>query len=120
MAFGILLIEDEVTLAKNIKLYLDRHGYETVLAGTASEGLRIFEQSHLDLVLLDLNLPDLHGLEVLAKMRRLNPRVPVICVTGHGSAQIAEKAKQGGAYAFVVKPTPLCELKLHIEKALAV
>jgi len=74
MARGILLIEDEEVLAKNIKRYLERHGYDTIVAGTAAEGIRLFDQSDLDLVLLDLNLPDLHGLKVLEEIRRRNPR----------------------------------------------
>jgi DNA-binding NtrC family response regulator len=85
MGQGILLIEDEEILAGNIKRYLDRRGYEVVTAGTAAEGLRLFEQGEIDLVLLDLNLPDLHGLKVLEEIRRRDPRVKVVCVTGNGS-----------------------------------
>jgi len=118
MARGILLIEDEEVLAKNIKRYLERHGYDTLVAGTAAEGLRLFDKSDLDLVLLDLNLPDLHGLKVLEEMRQHNPRVAVICVTGHGSVQTAVDAMKGGAYDYVTKPVVLSELKLLIDKAL--
>lgn len=118
MARGILLIEDEEVLAKNIKRYLERHGYETVIAGTAAEGIRLFDQSDLDLVLLDLNLPDLHGLKVLEEMRRRSPRVAVVCVTGHGSVQTAVDAMKGGAYDYVTKPVVLSELKILIDKAL--
>jgi two-component system response regulator AtoC len=118
MARGILLIEDEEVLAKNIKRYLERHGYDTIVAGTAAEGIRLFDQSDLDLVLLDLNLPDLHGLKVLEEIRRRNPRVAVVCVTGHGSVQTAVDAMKGGAYDYVTKPVALSELKILIDKAL--
>jgi DNA-binding NtrC family response regulator len=118
MGLGILLIEDEEILAKNIKRYFERRGYEVLIAGTAADGIRIFNQSELDLVLLDLNLPDLHGLKVLEEIRRRDPRVKIVCVTGHGSVQTAVDAMKGGAYDYVVKPVILSELKILVDKAL--
>jgi two-component system response regulator AtoC len=118
MTSGILLIEDEEVLAKNIKRYLERHGYETIIAGTAADGVRLFKESEVDLVVLDLNLPDLHGLAVLEELRRLSPKLVVICVTGHGSVQIAVDAMKGGAYDFLAKPLVLSDLKLLVDKAL--
>jgi two-component system, NtrC family, response regulator AtoC len=117
MARGILLIEDEQVLAKNIKRYLERHGYETLLAETATEGIRLFNQSEVDLVLLDLNLPDRHGLKVLDELRQRNSRVIVVCITGHGSVQTAVEAMKGGAYDYLTKPIVLSELKILIDKA---
>src|SRR5215510_1800067 len=111
MGLGILLIEDGEILAKNIKRYFERRGYEVLIAGTAADGFRVFNQSELDLVLLDLNLPDLHGLKVLEEIRRRDPRVKIVCVTGHGSVQTAVDAMKGGAYDYVVKPVILSELK---------
>jgi two-component system, NtrC family, response regulator AtoC len=84
MARGILMIEDEEILAKNVKRYLERRGYDIILAGTAAEGIRLFDKAELDLVLLDLNLPDQHGLKVLEEIRRRDARVKVVCVTGDG------------------------------------
>src|SRR5262245_38274809 len=118
MARGILLIEDEEILAKNIKRYLERRGYDILIAGTAAEGIRLFSQSELDLVLLDLNLPDLHGLKVLDEIRRRDTRVKVICVTGHGSVQTAVDAMKAGACDYLTKPVVLSELKILIDKAL--
>jgi len=118
MGLGILLIEDEEILAKNIKRYFERRGYEVLIAGTAADGFRVFNQSELDLVLLDLNLPDLHGLKVLEEIRRRDPRVKIVCVTGHGSVQTAVDAMKGGAYDYVVKPVILSELKILVDKAL--
>ncbi|MBM6583542.1 sigma-54-dependent Fis family transcriptional regulator [Microvirga sp. BT689] len=118
MGQGILLIEDEEILASNIKRYLDRRGYEVVAAGTAHEGIRLFEKGEIDLVLLDLNLPDLHGLKVLEEIRRRDPRVKVVCVTGNGSVQVAVEAIKGGAHDYVSKPVVLSELQLLVDKAL--
>src|SRR5215475_494878 len=117
MARGILLIEDEQVLAKNIKRYLERQGYETLLAETAAEGIRLFNQSEVDLVLLDLNLPDRHGLKVLDDLRQRNSRVIVVCMTGHGSVKTAVEAMKGGACDYLTKPIVLSELKILIDKA---
>ena len=117
MARGILLIEDEQVLAKNIKRYLERQGYETLLAETAAEGIRLFNQSEVDLVLLDLNLPDRHGLKVLDDLRQRNSRVIVVCMTGHGNVKTAVEAMKGGAYDYLTKPIVLSELKILIDKA---
>ena len=117
MARGILLIEDEQVFAKNIKRYLERQGYETLLAKTAAEGIRLFNQSEVDLVLLDLNLPDRHGLKLLDELRQRNSRVIVVCMTGHGSVQTAVEAMKGGAYDYLTKPIVLSELKILIDKA---
>jgi two-component system, NtrC family, response regulator AtoC len=117
MARGILLIEDEQVLAKNVKRYLERHGYETLVAETAAEGIGLFDQSELDLVLLDLNLPDMHGIQVLNELRSRSSRAIVICITGHGSVQTAVEAMKGGAYDYLTKPIALSELKILIDKA---
>src|SRR5690348_12025049 len=118
MARGILLIEDEEILARNIKRYLDRRGYDVLIAGTAADGIEAFNRSEPDLVLLDLNLPDLHGLKVLDELRRRDPRLKVVCVTGHGSVQTAVDAMKAGAYDYVVKPLVLSELTILVDKAL--
>src|SRR5215510_8799976 len=118
MARGILLIEDEEILAKNIKRYLERRGYEVLTAGTASEGIQFFNQSELDIILLDLNLPDRHGLKVMEEIRVRDARVKIVCITGHGSVQTAVDAMKSGAYDYLVKPVILSELKILIDKAL--
>jgi len=118
MSRGILLIEDEEILAKNIKRYLERRGYDILIAGTAAEGIRLFNESELDLVLLDLNLPDLHGLKVLDELRRRDARVKIVCVTGHGNVQTAVDAMKAGACDYLTKPVILSELKILIDKAL--
>lgn len=118
MARGVLIIEDEEILAKNVKKFLERNGYDAVMAHTAADGLRIFEKADVDVVLLDINLPDRHGLEVLAALRERNANAVVICVTGHGDVQIAVDAMKAGAADFVTKPVALGELKALIDKAL--
>ena len=92
MARRILVIDDEEVLARNIKRYLDRRGFDTAIAVTGRDGLQRFAKGEIDLVLLDINLPDVHGFNVLDEIRHRDPRVIVVCVSGSGSAQVATDA----------------------------
>lgn len=117
MGQGILCIEDEAVLAGNIKRYLDRRGYEVIVAGTAADGLQSLQAGEIDLVLLDINLPDMHGLDVLKRIRDTAPHVKVICVTGNGSVQVAVDAMKAGAFDYVAKPVVLSALHVLVDKA---
>ena len=114
---GILVIEDESTLANNIKTYLNRHGFDVHVASNGGEGLKELEPFKPDIVLLDINLPDLNGLEVLAQLRSHDARIKVIMITGERDAQVAVSAMKAGAYDYLNKPLILNELKLILEKA---
>jgi DNA-binding NtrC family response regulator len=116
MSHGVVIIEDEATLAKNIKRYLDRHHYESRIATTAQEGLALCTSFRPDIVLLDVNLPDLNGLEVLSQLRQGDAQTKVIVMTAHGSVQTAVDAMKAGAYDYLSKPLVLGELKLLLDK----
>jgi DNA-binding NtrC family response regulator len=117
MAYSILVIEDETTLAKNIKVYLERYQYDVHTAANAHDGLRLCETLRPDAVLLDLHLPDQDGLAVLHQLRARDPHLKVIITTAHGNVQIAVQAMKAGAYDYLSKPLGLSELKLLLDKA---
>jgi DNA-binding NtrC family response regulator len=117
MLRGVLIIEDEITLAKNIQTYLERHQYDVRTAETAQAGLELCTTFQPDVVLLDLHLPDQHGLEVLPLLQQHNPQIVVIIITAHESVRTAVQAMQLGAYDYLSKPLVLRELKLLLEKA---
>ncbi len=117
MAHGVLIVEDETTLAKNIQVYLERYEYDVRIANTAEEGLRQVESFKPDVVLLDLLLPDMNGLEVFSRIRAIDSRAKVIIVTAHGNIETAVEAMKGGAYDFLSKPLILGKLKLLLDKA---
>ena len=114
---GILIIEDEAGLARNIKTYLERRGFEAHVAANGFDGLDEFERFKPDIVLLDFRLPDLDGLEILNRLRRIDSRVKVIMMTGQGSIEIAVAAMKAGAYDYLSKPIILKGLWLVLEKA---
>jgi DNA-binding NtrC family response regulator len=116
LPYGVLVIEDEVTLARNIKRYLERHDYEVRLASNGAEGLAQLEAFKPDIVLLDLNLPDATGIELLGRIRQLDTQVRVILITAYGSVQVAVEAMKAGAHDFLTKPVALGELRLLIDK----
>ncbi|HYZ34488.1 MAG TPA: sigma-54 dependent transcriptional regulator [Crenalkalicoccus sp.] len=118
MAHGVLLVEDEGVLARNIQRYLQREEFEVHIAGTLKEGWREFDSFDPDVVLLDLTLPDGSGLELLSRIRARDPWLKVIVLTGHGTVQTAVEAMKAGAYDYLTKPVALGELKLLLDKAL--
>ena len=115
---AVLVVEDEATLARNIKTYLQRNGYDAETAGSAEEGLAAFDRFKPDAVVLDLRLPGMDGLAALARLRASDPSLIVIMLTGHGSVETAVEAMKAGAYDFLTKPVSLSKLTLLLEKAL--
>ena len=116
MASGILIIEDEATLAKNIAIYLARAGYETSVAISGEDGLAQFDSFRPEAVVLDYNLPGMDGVSVLKRIKAVDAQVPVIMMTGHGSALVAVEAMKAGAADYLIKPVVLSELRLRLEK----
>ena len=116
MSSAILIIEDEATLAKNIATYLRRGGYDASVATTGEDGLAQLETLRPGAVLLDYALPGINGLEVLKRLKEIDPRLPVLMMTGHGSELVAVEAMKAGACDYLIKPVVLSELKLRLEQ----
>ena len=116
---AVLIIDDEPILAKNIRAYLQRHGYEARVAESAEAGLTALDEFSPDAVLADYNLPGMDGLALLSELKRRDPRANVIMMTGHGNIQIAVDAMKRGAADFLGKPVALDELKLVLERVLS-
>ncbi len=115
---AVLIIEDEAILAKNVRRYLERHGYEARVADSAEAGLAELEQFQPDAIVLDYNLPGMNGLELLIELRRRDPRANVIMLTGTGSVEVAVEAMKQGAADYLQKPMALEELRIVIERTL--
>ena len=120
MAYGILLIEDEITLAKNIKLYLEDYDYEVQVTETGAQALKALDTFQPDIILLDYQLPGINGLEFLDKLRAIESVAKVIMVTAHGNTQVAVDAMKAGAVDYLTKPLRLSELKLLIDKTVSI
>lgn len=118
MAATVLIIDDEQTLNHFVQEDLREAGYESLGALTGQEGLDLIRSHEVDLVLLDQQLPDMHGLDVLKVIREEEPDIPVIIVTGHGEIDCAVQAMKLGAYDYMKKPYNLDTLLLVAAKAL--
>lgn len=116
----ILIIEDEQQIARVLQLELGFEGYETTLAHTGTAGLLAFHEGNFELILLDLMLPELNGLEVLQRIRKHNETIPVILLTAKGEIQDKVTGLDYGANDYITKPFEFEELLARIRAALRV
>ncbi len=100
----ILIIDDEESTREFLRLSLEVDGYDIFVAEDGLRGLATFEQVHPEVVLTDIKMPGLDGIEVLRRLKQLNPDVEVIVITGHGEMELAIKALQLDASDFINKP----------------
>lgn len=114
----ILIIDDERPILMTLEALLKRHGYQVDTAATASQGLKLLKSRSPSLVLLDLQLPDAQGLEMLDRIKTELPDMQVIILTAHDSLHNAIESIKRGAYHFVSKPYAPEELLSLVEKAL--
>ncbi len=100
----VLVIDDEPVLQDVLGTLLPQHGFEVRPAVSAAEGMRLLREEEVDVVLLDLMLPDRHGLELLPEIRSYDPQLPVVVVTAYSSIESAIEAMRLGAFHYVPKP----------------
>ncbi len=116
METGVLVVEDEVTLARNIQKYLNRHGYSVIVANDGNAGVEQFLQHRPRVVLVDYNLPDISGLRVVEKIRGLDASARIVFITAHGTVPVAVEAMKTGADDYLSKPLVLGELKFLLDR----
>jgi DNA-binding NtrC family response regulator len=117
---AILIVEDEARMRRLLELDLGEAGYQTFSAADAEKGLDLLRREQIDLVLTDLKLPGLGGLEFLQAAKRLNGSLPVVVMTAYGSVETAVEAMKAGASDYVLKPFALAEMRLVVQKELDV
>ncbi|MCH8170006.1 MAG: sigma-54-dependent Fis family transcriptional regulator [Bacteroidetes bacterium] len=101
---SILIIDDEIGICESVKLILDYEGYETDYATSGKEGLEKLNENEYSALLLDIQMPEMNGFEVLKKVKNQFPFISVIIISAHGSLENAIKATKLGAYDFIEKP----------------
>jgi DNA-binding NtrC family response regulator len=116
----ILIVEDEAKMRRLLELNLDEDGQQTLSAGDAEAGLKLLRENSVDLVLTDLKLPGMNGLEFLQAVKRHNAALPVVVMTAFGSVETAVEAMKAGASDYVLKPFSLTEMRMVIHKELDV
>src|SRR5262245_50272461 len=114
----IVVCDDERAIRFALGARLQDEGYRTVEASDATTCLQTLREQPASLLLLDLSLPDMHGLELLRQLRQGGSDVPVIVVTGHGAIESAMEATRLGAAGYLCKPVDLREVLLAVERVL--
>jgi two-component system nitrogen regulation response regulator NtrX len=114
----ILVIDDEAAIRDSLRMTLEYEGYEFVGAATGQEGLALAERDAPDLVLLDVKMPGMDGLEVLDRLRVMNEALPVVVVSGHGTISTAVEATKKGAFDFIEKPFASDRVLVSLRNAL--
>src|SRR6266404_976203 len=100
----ILVIDDEAAIRDSLRMTLEYEGYEFIGAATGQEGLALAERESPDLVLLDIKMPGMDGIDVLGRIRSQNESLPVVMISGHGTTSTAVEAIKRGAVDFLDKP----------------
>jgi len=114
----ILLVDDEEALCTAAEKILAKEGYHVTSVNTAADGLARFESNGADLLITDLMLPDLEGIQVLKRAKEIRPTVEVIVITGHATVEKAVEAMRLGAYDFIEKPLDRMALVKAVSKAI--
>ncbi len=117
---NILIVDDEKNYPMIIGEILQEEGYTSMTASSGMEALDILKNEIIDLVLTDVKMPGMSGIQLLNKIKELNPDIPVIIMTAHGSVENAVDAMHKGAYTFILKPFENQTLIAHIAKAISV
>jgi DNA-binding NtrC family response regulator len=116
----ILIVEDEAKMRRLLELNLADAGFQTLSAGDAEAGLKLLQNGPVDLVLTDLKLPGMNGLDFLAAVKRFQSALPVVVMTAFGSVETAVEAMKAGASDYVLKPFSLDEMRMVVHKELDV
>src|ERR1700733_11881354 len=116
----ILIVEDEAKMRRLLELNLGEDGFQTLSAPDVETGIELLRQNSVDLVLTDLKLPGMGGLEFLQTIKRQNANLPVVVMTAYGSVETAVEAMKAGASDYILKPFSLAEMRMAVEKELDV
>ena len=116
---SILLVDDEPNYLVVLSELLKDEGYEVFTAGSGAEGFETVKDTDLDLVVTDMQMPEVDGLQLLQKVKDFNADLPVIMITAYAEVEKAVKAMQAGAFSYLAKPFSNDELLVNIEKAIS-
>ncbi|MDH3566644.1 MAG: response regulator, partial [Desulfobacteraceae bacterium] len=114
----ILIIDDDDQLRKSFNKLLTDEGYRAKCAASGEAGLKIVQQEVLDLVILDMRLPGMNGLETFQAIHKMEPKLPVIIMTAFGTTETAIEATKMGAFDYILKPFDIPEMLVVIKQAL--
>lgn len=113
----ILIVDDEERFRMTLGKLLKVEGYQVNSLGRARDALDELGSTSYDVVLLDVKMPEMNGIEALAEIKRIDPNIEVIMLTGHASVDVAVEIMRLGGYEYLLKPCPMDELQDKIDAA---
>lgn len=111
-----MIIEDDEAMRSLLEDFFEEEGFETDSASNGADALRILSKDHLDLIITDIRMPGLTGLDILPRLRRLKPEIPIIVMTAYGSEEVRLEALERGATTYLEKPIHLSQLRTLIHE----
>ena len=114
----ILVMEDDLSVAKGLEMVLTEDGYAVDLADTGELALKAFREKRFDLLVADLRLPDIDGMEIVRQVKENKPETEVIVITGYGTPSLAVDAMKIGVHDFIPKPFTEDQIKAAVDEAL--
>ncbi len=114
----LLLVDDEVSFVNVLSKRITRRGIDVTSAYSGSEAIQIFRRQEFDVVVLDLKMEDMDGIEVLKIFKKMDPEITVIMLTGHGSEKSAREGIKFGAFDYLTKPYEFEDLIQKIKEAI--
>lgn len=115
---NILVMEDDLNVAKGLEMILNEEGYQVNLAGTGALAMQAFNEKRYDLLVADLRLPDIDGMEVIKQVKSDTPDTEVVVITGYGTTETAVEAMKIGVHDFLPKPFTDDQIKSAVNEAL--
>jgi len=115
---NILVMEDDLNVAKGLEMILSEEGYQVNLAGTGALAMKAFNETRYELLVADLRLPDIDGMEVIKQVKTDTPETGVVVITGYGTTATAVEAMKVGVHDFLPKPFTDDQIKSAINEAL--
>jgi len=109
----LLLVDDEERFLVTTKTVLEKRGYQTSVAPNGLDAMAILDEEHIDVVILDVKMPGLDGVEVLRRIKQKHSLIEVIMLTGHSTTESAVEGLKLGAFDYITKP---CDVKILLEK----
>ena len=116
----ILVIDDEISILENIKFILELENYEVLTADGGEKGIEVFKKdiASIEAIITDMKMPQLSGIDVLRKIKSINPEISVIILTGHGDMENAITSMKEGAFDYLNKPVKADKLLITLENAI--
>ena len=115
----ILIVDDELSMREFLAILLEKAGYTSLAAANGKDALRILEKEQIDLIISDIRMPSMNGLDLLAATKKIDSNLPVVMITAYASPEDAVAAMKNGAYDYITKPFKLDEIRNVIAGAIS-